>query len=216
MKTSAVLQRSGGRRFGALFVALLAGAALFLIVAGNAGAAKLVGKDGKVYACYATKGKAKGAVRLVAKHKHCKHGEKKISWNLAGKPGESGQNGESAANGGNGEPGGPGAAGLEGRVTALTSKVSSLESVLKGITNTDLTGLLSKLQGVSGTQLQEAVASVANVKALCTQATALTAKTKELGTALMGISLTGATTPLLEVLGLSIPAVPALPAFTAC
>jgi hypothetical protein len=197
-------------------MALLAGVALFLIVAGNAGAAKLVGKDGKVYACYTTKGKAKGAVRLVAKKQHCKHGEKKISWNVAGKPGQSGQNGENGAGGGNGEAGGPGAAGLEGRVTALTNKVSSLEGILKGITNTDLTGLLSKLQGVSGAQLQEAVASIANVKALCTQAKVLTTQANTLGTALMGVSLTGATGPVLSLLGLSIPSVPALPSFTAC
>ena len=54
--------------------------------------------------------------------------------------------------------------------------------------------------------------SVADVNALCTQGATLTAKTKELGTALMGVSLTGATGPL-AVLGLSIPGVPALPPF---
>ena len=82
-----------------LALALLAAAALCAALAGDAGAAKLVGKDGKVYACYRTKGKAKGAVRLVAKHKHCRKGEKKISWNVTGKHGEVGQDGESAAGG---------------------------------------------------------------------------------------------------------------------
>ena len=187
MKTSAVLQGSGGRRFGALLVALLAGAALCsMVLAGGAGAARLVGKDGKVYACYRTKGKAKGAVRLVAKHKKCRKGEKKISWNVTGQRGESGQDGESAAGGEPGEAGGPGAPGLQQQVSALTSKVSALEGVLKGVTNTDLTGVLSKLQGISATQLQETVTKIADVNALCTQAKALTTQVNSLGTALGG------------------------------
>jgi hypothetical protein len=215
MKESAVLQGSGGRRFGVLLLALLAGAALFsMAAAGGAGAARLVGKNGKVYACYRTKGKAKGEVRLVAQHKKCGKGEKKISWNVTGKHGSSGQDGESAPSGETGEPGGPGAAGLAQQVSVLTSKVTALEGVLKGVTNTDLTGVLSKLQGVTGTQLKETVTKIADVNALCAQGATLTAKTKELGTALMGVSLTGlASNPLFSVLGLSIPSVPALPAF---
>ncbi len=214
MKMTAVLQGSGGRRCGALLVALLAGAALFsMVLAGGAGATRLVGKNGKVFACYRTKGKARGAVRLVAQHKHCRKGEKKISWNVTGKRGSSGQDGESAANGETGEAGGPGAAGLEQQVATLTNKVSALEGILKGVTNSGLTGALAKLQGISGAQLQEAVTKVADVKALCAQGAALTAKTGELGTALMGASLTGAVGPVLGVLGLSIPKVPALPAF---
>jgi hypothetical protein len=214
MNKSAVLQGSRGRRFGVLLLALLAGAALVsMVMAGGAGATRLVGKNGKVVACYRTKGKAKGAVRLVPQKKHCRKGEKKISWNVAGKHGASGQDGESAPAGETGEAGGPGAAGLQQQVSTLTSKVTALEGILKGVTNTDLTGLLSKLQGVSGTQLKEAVTKVADVNALCAQGAALTAKTGELGTALMGASLTGAVGPVLGVLGLSIPKVPALPAF---
>jgi hypothetical protein len=207
MKTSAVLQGSGGRRFGVLLVALLAGAALFsMVAAGGAGATRLVGKNGKVYACYRTKGKAKGAVRLVAQHKRCGKGEKKISWNVTGKHGSSGQDGESAAGGETGEPGGPGASGLEQQVSALTNKVTALEGVLKGVTNAGLTGALAKLQGISGTQLQEAITSVADVKALCAQATALTSQANALGTTIGGIGL-GGTIPVL--LKLVVPAVPA-------
>jgi hypothetical protein len=55
-------------RLGALALAL----ALCLLVAAPASGAPLVGKDGKVYACYLTKGKRKGAVRLVAKRAHCR------------------------------------------------------------------------------------------------------------------------------------------------
>jgi hypothetical protein len=198
-----------GSRLGALALVLLAAVALCAALATDAGAAKLVGKDGKVYACYKAKGKTKGAVRLVAKKGKCKRGEKKISWSSVGPAGESGTNGESGSSGENGtagagEKGSTGA--LEQRMTALTNKVTSLESILSGITNTDLLGMLSKLQGISGTQLQETVASLADVKALCTQATALTTQANALGTSLGGISLLGVVPGLLEVL---VPQVPA-------
>ncbi len=196
-------------RLGALALAI----ALCLLVAAPASAARLVGKDGKVYACYKTRGKAKGSVRLVTKKAKCRKGEKKTSWNVTGPRGGAGENGEGGSNGNAGEGGGPGANGLNGlenRVSALSSKVNALESVLKGITNTDLTGLLAKLQGISGTQLQEAIKSVANVNALsaqvgalCSQGKALTHQTQALGTAL-------GTAEVLGGLGLSL-LVPNLP-----
>src|ERR1700759_3719458 len=96
---------NSGRRFGVLAVALLATAALCAALVANAGGAKLVGKDGHVYACYKAKGKAKGAVRLVPKKAHCHKGEKKISWGVTGPAGESGQSGENGTGGGNGEAG---------------------------------------------------------------------------------------------------------------
>src|SRR5882757_7512011 len=203
-----------GSRIGALILALLAAAALCAAaLVTDAGAAKLVGKDGKVYACYKAKGKSKGAVRLVTKKGHCKHGEKKISWNAAGPAGESGQSGENGGNGesgSSGEQGAKGAPTLEQRVQTLTNKVSSLESVLKGITNTELLGALSKLQGVSGTGLQEAVASVPVVKTLCAQTGKLTEQSNAFGTTVEGITLVG-----LTVLELLVPQIPAaLPSFS--
>jgi hypothetical protein len=182
-------------------LALLAAVALW-VAPTTAGAAKLVGKDGKVYACYKAKGKSKGAVRLVAKKGKCKRGEKKISWGSKGPAGESGQNGESTNSGESGPAGETGAAGvkgLESKVQALTSKVTSLEGILQGITNTDLVGMLAKLQGISPTQLQEAVAAVANVKALCAQANVLTTRANELGDTFGGIKLGGLVPSLLEL-----------------
>jgi hypothetical protein len=185
-----------GSRIGVIAVALLAAAALCAAaLVTDAGAAKLVGKDGKVYACYRTKGKAKGAVRLVTKKAHCKKGQKKVSWNVtgpAGQGGGSGENGETATAaepGTAGEPGAKGIPGLEQRVQAMTSKVASLESVLKGISNTELLGALSKLQGVSGGQLQEAVASLTKVNALCSQTSKLTSQVDALGESLDGLEL---------------------------
>jgi hypothetical protein len=202
---------NSGSRLGAIALALLVTAALCAAaLVTDAGAAKLVGKDGKVYACYRTKGKAKGAVHLVSKKAHCKKGQKKVSWNVTGPAGEAGQSegGENGANGepsSAGEPGAKGEAGLEARVQTLTTKVTSLESVLKGITNTELLGALTKLQGISPTQLQEAVTSVADVKALCTQASALTNQLNAVGTAFGGIKLGGVIPVLLELV---VPAAP--------
>jgi hypothetical protein len=192
-----------GSRIGAFALALLATAALCVAaVVGDASGA-LVGKNGRVYACYKAKGKHKGAVRLVAKNAHCRKGEKKVSWSVTGPSGENGSNGENGTGGeggAGGEKGTTGTQGLEKQVQQLTNKVTSLESVLKGITNTELLGALSKLQGISGTQLQETVASLADAKALCAQATVLTNRANEFTGAFGGFSLNSALTLLGGVL----------------
>jgi len=201
--------RISAQRLAALALAMFAAVALWAAAPDAAGAAKLVGKDGKVYACYKAKGKAKGAVRLVPKKGKCKRGEKKISWGSVGPAGESGQGGEngtSGESGAAGETGTAGVKGLESKVQSLTSKVTALESVLQGITNADLLGMLSKLQGISPTQLQEAVAAVANVKALCTQASVLTSRANELGSLFGGIELGGVIPSLLKLVVPSAPA----------
>jgi hypothetical protein len=196
-------------RLGALALAV----ALCLLVAASASGARLVGKDGKVYACYQLKGKEKGSVRLVTKKAHCRKGEKKVAWNATGPNGGAGSPGEGGSNGGAGEGGATGAQGLETRVTNLLNRVESLEDKLKGITNAALTEVLSKLQGISPAQLQQAVAAVANVNALCTQAKKLTEQSNLFSSALGGISLTGLASPLLAGLGVSVPTVPPLSAF---
>lgn len=170
-------------------IALLAGAALLLVgLVGSAGAAKLVGKDGKVYACYRVAGKQKGSVRLVAKQMHCRRSERKVQWAVAGPQGPAGQNGPGGQAGGAGSTG---AAGLETQVTVLTSKVEALESTLNGVTNETLTKALATVNGITNAQLQETVASIADVNALCTQATALTTQVNTVATALEGTVLGG-------------------------
>jgi hypothetical protein len=198
---------TSGSRIGTLALALLATAALCAaVIVGAASGASLVGKNGRVYACYKAKGKRKGAVRLVAKNAHCRKGEKKVSWSVTGPAGESGQSGENGSNGGNGEGGNGGEkgasslGGLEKQVQSLTSKLTSLESVLKGITNTELLGALGKLQGISGAGLQEAVAKAPVVTTLCKQAGLLTSQSNALGTALEGFSLGGTIPPLLKLI----------------
>jgi hypothetical protein len=184
---------NSGSRIGTLVLALLAAAALCVaVIVSEASAAKLVGKDGQVYACYKAKGKRKGAVRLVAKKGRCHKGEKKVSWSVIGPSGENGtggENGTAGEGGAGGEKGATATLGLEKQVQSLTGKVTQLESVLKGITNTELLGALSKLQGISPTQLQEAVAAVVKVNELCSQASKLTSQSNALGEAIAGLKL---------------------------
>ena len=194
---------NSGSRIGTIALALLAAAALCaaVIVGGASGA--LVGKNGRVYACYKAKGKRKGAVRLVAKKAKCHKGEKKVSWGVSGPSGEGGENGQNGENGVGGEGGAGGekglsTQGLEKQVQSLTSKLTSLESVLKGISPGDLTGMLSKLQGISPTQLQEAVASVTKVTALCSQTSKLTSQSNSLRETIGGLNVIGGL-PALEL-----------------
>jgi hypothetical protein len=184
-----------------ILLALLACAAL---TASSASAASLVGKGGKIHACYKAKGKGKGALRVVRNAKvRCPKKWKKVSWYAAGQAGPAGPQGgpgAAGADGQSGERGLPGTAGnvvvedLEKQVKELLTRIQGLETVLKGITNTDL---------------KEAIAAVPVVEALCTQADALTDQTTALGSAMSGLSTVVGT---LTALGL--PAVPtALPPF---
>jgi hypothetical protein len=209
-----------GSRIGAVALALLAAAALCAAVVVGEASGALIGKNGRVYACYKAKGKNKGAVRLVPKKGKCRKGEKKVSWSAAGPAGQSGENGQNGENGAGGEGGAggekgtTGTQGLEKQVQSLTDKVTSLESVLKGITNGDLTGMLSKLSGVSsGTQLQEAIASAADVKALCDQTKVLTERANVLGEVFGGLKLI---TLLAVTLEKAVPVPTPLAAFTSC
>jgi hypothetical protein len=184
-------------------LALLAAALCAAVIVGGASGA-IVGKNGRVYACYKAKGKNKGAVRLVPKKGKCRKGEKKVSWSVAGPAGQSGENGQNGENGAGGEGGAGGEKGtaatqtLEKQVQSLTSKLTSLESVLKGITNNELLGALGKLQGVSGTGLQEAVAKVPvvnslvpRVTTLCEQSGTLTSRSNKLGEVIGGLNVIG-------------------------
>jgi hypothetical protein len=140
MKDNAVLQRRFWHRGGLLVAVPVAAAALLLAgLVGSAPAAKVVGKDGSVYACYKAKGKGKGDVRLVAKKAKCKRGERKVNWSATGPAGAAGQNGAPGAQGAQGLAGPSGAAGLEKQVTELTTRVESLEATLDGVTNQTLT-----------------------------------------------------------------------------
>jgi hypothetical protein len=174
-----------------------------------AGAAPLVGKDGRIHACYKAKGKAKGTLRVVRSAKvRCPRGWKKTAWSAAGAPAAAGEQGSSGERGSSGDAGGTGAKGetgaqatdarvssLESQVTELVAKLKSLEGVLAGITNT---------------QLKEAIGSVPVVASLCTEAEKLNVQSNGLGTALSAFgALLGPLT------GGALPAIPAaLPPFS--
>jgi hypothetical protein len=177
-------------RAGCLVVFMACASLLF--ASAPASAASIVGKDGKIHACYKAKGKAKGTLRVVRSAKvKCPKRWKKVSWYASGQAGPQGQNGapgapgETGTNGGSGLPGTTGTVtvqALEDKVTELLTKVQSLETVLKGIDNT---------------QLKEAIAGIAKTEALegavgslCDQAGALTDQSNEMGEAFGALNTT--------------------------
>jgi hypothetical protein len=192
---------------------------LFAGLVGTASAGPLVGKDGKIHACYKVKGKPKGAMRVLFKpKKKCRRGERKVAWiaaaPTAGSTGQEGQSGAAGSQGGS-DPA------LSAKVSTLALRVDGLEGVLDGVRNGDLTGALSTLDGVTGpelsgaldtvdgltnTELTDAVDTMPVVDSLCDQTSALTDQVNLLRTAIAGLGLN----PILEGLGglLEIPILP--------
>ncbi len=192
----------------AIVAVILLGVALMRVcVTGPASAAPLVGKDGKIHACYKAKGKAKGTLRVVRGAKvRCPRGWKKTAWNASGQSGgagEQGSFGEPGSPGGTGANGGNGAPGTAAKVSSLESKVSELLTKLKS--------LESILAGVTNANLKEAIGTVPAVAALCGQASQLNSQTASLGSAIGALDTVLAVAfPLLDL-----PAAPvALPPFS--
>lgn len=156
-----------------LFILALLG---LLAFSATASAAYPIAKDGKIYACFKTKGKGKGTVRVIRNAKvRCPRKWRKMAWNATARPGPQGPAGATGATGGTGGQGLPGTAGnvvvkeLEDKVTELLTKVESLEGILSGVTNAELLN---------------AIGAVPAVGALCEQAEDLTDQTTALGTSL--------------------------------
>lgn len=179
--TAAPQSQSGLRQLRWLGLSLaMVGLLSAFLFAGDAAAASPV-KNGKINACYKLRGKAKGSLRLLAGKRHCKRGERKLSWSVAGTPGPQGGQGSSGGQGSQG-PGGPqgepgakgetgasggtGLASLESKVASLSLEVKALEDLLEGVSGGDLSSVVSKLNGITGTQLSDAVGSVPVVSSL--------------------------------------------------
>lgn len=180
-----------GARLGLAVLAALV--VLGVVGVASAAAVPLVGKDGKIHACYRVKGKPKGELRVVkGARTHCRKGERRVAWTVAGATGPQGPSGANGTDGSGGQTGSGGATGQQGaagasaaalevRVGQLTDKVETLEQALTGVTNS-----------------------------LCAQTATLTNQLNALTTAVAGISLT----TLLAVV-LNVPSLPAaLPSYS--
>jgi hypothetical protein len=96
---------------------------LLAVLAGSASAHKIVGRDGKIHACYKVKGKPRGALRAVRGRAKCRRGERKVAWTVAGA--------QSGAAGLAGAPGTDAAIGaLSARMDALEARVEKLEALV--------------------------------------------------------------------------------------
>jgi hypothetical protein len=194
-------RRGWTRAAAACGLALLALVASLLIASRPADAARLVvGRDGKVHACYKSKGAHRGTLRVVRSAKvRCQKKWRKVAWPIHATRGSRGETGITGA---------PGTAGnvavqeLEGKVDELLTRVKSLEAVLAGITNAELKEALAALANVA------AIKSAVN--SLCDKAEALTEQVNLVEGALGGLALN-----TLLAVALEIPPLPAaLPAYS--
>ncbi len=214
MKNYAVYRDPVNRRLAS--VALLASAAVLLVgLVPGASARPLVGKDGEIHACYRVKGKPRGTLRVVpGARSHCRRGERRVAWTVAGAVGTAGGSGSSGTQGAQGAQGSAGQGGSQGpvsstlteQVDSLSSRIDSLEATLTGISHTDLTGMLGTLQGLDNGQLKDAVGALPAVESLCAQSKQLAEQVNLLQGVIGDLGLE----PALEVIGLlEIPPLPA-------
>ena len=87
------------------------------------GIAAIPGSGGLINACYE---KRSGSIRVVDERKKCRRGERKLSWNQRGVPGERGAPGESGAPG---QPGAQGERGPEGPPNPNASNSDRLDNL---------------------------------------------------------------------------------------
>jgi hypothetical protein len=179
----------------------LAAVAILVMCLGDLAAAKgPLGKDGQIHACYRVKGKPKGALRVVPSARtHCRRGERKTAWSVAGSAGLSG-GGSAASQGPPGQTGSNGSnadeAALKTQIGDLSLRVQTLEGVLDGITNGDLTGMVSTLQGLNNEQLTGAVDALPAVESLCGQSEDLTEQVNLVAGTVEDLGLNGTLTGL--------------------
>jgi hypothetical protein len=155
-----------------LLAALAVAAVLLTCFAAFASAAVSIGKDGQIHACYRVKGKPKGSLRVVpSAKKRCRRGERKVTWSVAGSPGQAGANGQSTGGGQQGQAGANGSSGANGasgggeaalvsKVASLALKVESLEGLLNGVENGDLQEVMGTLNGIDNVELSDTVDAV--------------------------------------------------------
>lgn len=208
--------------------------ALVLSMAGaGTAAARPIGSNGVINACFKAKGKNKGALRVVSNRGGCKRlrgGWRPMSWSVNGSSGGSGQSGAPGASGGAGQAGPKGDTGPEGTQGAagqvekslletIQSQSTQINSLSKEVT--DLTGEVLNLEsGLSGlgvdvldlegdlTGLSGDVTDLeGTVDDACDQLSAVTDQSDELLGAFGDLSLNNA----LQILGgvLEVPTLPA-------
>jgi len=173
-----------GLRFWSLV--LLASLAVTACFGGTAFAKRsLVGRDGKIHACYRVKGKPKGMVRVVRGGNYrCRRGERRMAWSVATVAGTTGATGASGGAGAEGDGGAAsganaGEAALKTQIGELSLKVEALEKVLAGVSNEDLT---------------KAVNAVPAVESLCENSAELNEQVNLIAEAVEGLGLNGVLT----------------------
>ena len=128
-----------GRHFRGNVVAYLA---LFVALGGTGAfaASSIVGADGQIHGCYATKGKSKGSLRVVSAKARCRRGERKIAWQQQGDDGPAGPAGAAGAPGAPGPRGETGPTGPQGPTGGVDTSNFYDKATSDGRFLRDLTG----------------------------------------------------------------------------
>jgi hypothetical protein len=179
-------------------LAALTALTLSIGITAEARAAAPVGSDGLVHACYKTKGKGKGTIRVVKAGKQCKKkkGEKPLVWGVQGPSGS------------NGTPGtGSGVTHQnlfdllaliqnQGQlIDTLTGQLDGLTDQLDALTG-DVADLSGILDGISNADLNAVIASLPILDSVCSQLSTVTGQANSLLTVLDGLGLNGVLTAL--------------------
>lgn len=186
-----------------LWVSALIASLLLAVPAADAGAAPIKAK-GKITACYKSKGKKRGALRVVPANKRCKKTERKIRWNVRGKPGPAGPQGQQGPAGPQGEPGEAGPQGetgdtgpqgeqgpmgeidpdlvaeidaLSSAVDSLADRTDTLDETLAGVTNETLTAAITNAQKLDGIARASLLQTITDVNTALNRTDALCTRT---------------------------------------
>jgi hypothetical protein len=152
-----------------------------------------------VHACYVTKGKQKGTIRVVPRAASCKqrHGQRAIAWSMAGPNGTKGAAGPEGETSEPGEQGTNGVAGVTGPAgqveKSVLETIQTQTSVINELTK-EVTSLETSLTGVEGT-----------LEGACTQLSAVTKQTGLVEGVVENLSLTGVLGGLLNIPALPTP-----------
>ena len=118
------------RHGNVLLTAVLVASVSLVAWVGEAAARPLVGKDGKIHACYKAKGKPRGALRVVKSRKaRCRKGERKVAWTVAGASGQPGPKGAQGSPGTSAQQSSQSST-LTEQISLLAARVDSLEAKL--------------------------------------------------------------------------------------
>ncbi len=178
-------------KFGVTAAVAALGVLFLALTTGVAASAQPIAKNGVIHSCVKAKGKNRGALRVVASARGCKHlrgGWRSLSWSAGSSTGASGQSGAQGSGGQQGPQGAPGPEGRQGvagqieksLVDTVSTQASEIDALNKQVSS--LTGELLNLEG----SLEDVEGTVGET---CSQLKTVTTQSDEILSSLLGSSV---------------------------